>query len=40
MDLALQLIVVGISQAAVYCLVATGFSLILSVTHVLVGSSG
>ena len=34
MDLALQLIVVGISQAAVYCLVATGFGLILSVTHV------
>jgi len=34
MDLALQLLVVGISQAAIYCLIATGFGLILSVTHV------
>jgi len=34
MELALQLFVVGLSQAAVYALVATGFGLILAVTHV------
>lgn len=34
MDLALQLFVVGLSQAAIYSLVALGFALIYSVTHV------
>lgn len=33
-DLALQLLVVGLSQAAVYMLVATGFALILSVSRI------
>lgn len=34
MDLALQLIVVGLSQAAIYSMVATGFGLVLAVTHI------
>ena len=34
MDLALQLLVVGLSQAAIYSMVATGFGLILAVSHI------
>jgi branched-chain amino acid transport system permease protein len=34
MDLLLQLLVIGISQAAVYALIATGFGLILAVNHI------
>ena len=34
MDLALQLLVVGLSQAAIYSMVATGFGLVLAVSHI------
>lgn len=34
METALQLLVVGLSQAAVFALVATGFGLVLAVTHI------
>lgn len=34
MDLALQLLIVGLSQAAIYAMVATGFGLVLAVSHI------
>ena len=34
MDLALQLLIVGLSQAAIYSMVATGFGLVLAVSHI------
>lgn len=34
MDMALQLLIVGLSQAAIYAMVATGFGLVLAVTRI------